>query len=398
MIKTREELLMALTEASELEHGLACQYLFAVYSMKPPNDPTLTASQKAKLNQWRLKIVRIAKEEMEHLATVTNLLSAIGGAPHFQRPNFPQPPKFYPPDIPFELERFGDDSLSRFVRFEQNEKAPGPEAALAPEEISYKHVGELYAEIIEAFQTLPEAQLFLNTASQDVDLIGGPVHPDRADNRDQAVAALTSLMAEGEAYEDPTEYSHYHVFFGVLSELRAEVAANPSFDPARKVLKNPLTRTHRGVTGGNLITNLDTRAAVELFNCLYTSMILVFQQYFAFGGESAEQREVLNGALIDLMKFVIKPLALLLTGLPAIEGEDDGETAGPSFEFYGQYRLSAIPKVAWAVIIEKLTQEIDDATTLAAKYAATPTGDPGFGGVVTSVTMVRDNLQAAKPN
>jgi hypothetical protein len=397
MIKTREELLMALTEASELEHGLACQYLFAAYSIKLPNDPGLTDAQKAKLSQWRRQIVRIAKEEMEHLATVTNLLSAIGGAPHFRRPIFPQPAKFYPPDIPFWLERFGVESLSRFVRFEQNEKAPGPEAAPAPGEVPYKHVGELYAEIIEAFKTLPEAELFLNTAAQDVGLASGPVHPARGDNRAQAVAALTALMHEGEAYVEPVEWSHYKAFFTILKELKAELTAQPTFEPARRVLKNPLTRDHRGVTGGNLITNLNTRAAVELFNCLYTSMMLMFEQYFGFGGETAAQREALKNALLDMMRSVIKPLALLLTGLPAIEGEDDSEMAGPSFEFYGQYRVSPIPKVAWTVLIEKLTKEIKDATDLAAKYASTPAGDPGLASVAEAVTQLRDALQAARP-
>jgi hypothetical protein len=106
---------------------------------------------------------------------------------------------------------------------------------------------------------------------------------------------------------------------------------------------------------------------------------------------------VLNDTLIQLMIDVIKPLGILLTKLPAIEGEDDGETAGPSFEFYGQYRLSPIPKVAWAVIIEKLTKEIQDANDLAAKYAATPAGDPGLAGVAATVTQIRDALQAAKP-
>jgi hypothetical protein len=33
-IDTREELINALTEAAELEHGLLCQYLFAAFSMK----------------------------------------------------------------------------------------------------------------------------------------------------------------------------------------------------------------------------------------------------------------------------------------------------------------------------------------------------------------------------
>jgi hypothetical protein len=46
-IDTREELINALTEAAELEHGLLCQYLFAAFSMKkhPSEDVTWPISE-----------------------------------------------------------------------------------------------------------------------------------------------------------------------------------------------------------------------------------------------------------------------------------------------------------------------------------------------------------------
>src|SRR3712207_7075976 len=39
---------------------------------------------------WERHVLRVAREEMAHLGTVSNLLTAIGGAPQFRRPNFPQ--------------------------------------------------------------------------------------------------------------------------------------------------------------------------------------------------------------------------------------------------------------------------------------------------------------------
>jgi hypothetical protein len=45
VIDTREELINALTEAAELEHGLLLQYLFAAYSMKKRLDEGLDGAQ-----------------------------------------------------------------------------------------------------------------------------------------------------------------------------------------------------------------------------------------------------------------------------------------------------------------------------------------------------------------
>jgi hypothetical protein len=96
-VTTREELIYLLSRASELEHGLACIYLFAAYSLK--NDVSeggLTEEQVAMVRRWRRHLAGVAIEEMFHLAQVSNLLTAIGGAPHFKRTTFPMPASAYP--------------------------------------------------------------------------------------------------------------------------------------------------------------------------------------------------------------------------------------------------------------------------------------------------------------
>src|SRR2546421_7001389 len=96
-VTTREELIYLLSRASELEHGLACIYLFAAYSLK--NDVSeggMTDDQAALVRGWRWHLAAVAIEEMFHLAQVSNLLTAIGGAPHFKRTNFPMPASAYP--------------------------------------------------------------------------------------------------------------------------------------------------------------------------------------------------------------------------------------------------------------------------------------------------------------
>jgi hypothetical protein len=127
LIDTREELTYALHEAAELEHGLLIQYLFSAFSLKKRLDEGITGEQQELIRKWKGQLLKVAREEMVHLGTVCNLLSAIGAAPHFTRPNFPQEAtKYYP--FSFTLSRFSDETLYHFIRFElpKGEKPPQP--------------------------------------------------------------------------------------------------------------------------------------------------------------------------------------------------------------------------------------------------------------------------------
>ena len=92
-VEHREELV----QACELGHGLMCEYLFAQFSLKRIVDEGLSVEQLAKVAAWEAVIVEVTKQEMLHLALATNLLTAIGAAPHLHRPNFPILSRWYPP-------------------------------------------------------------------------------------------------------------------------------------------------------------------------------------------------------------------------------------------------------------------------------------------------------------
>ena len=53
VIEHREALIFMLCEAAELEHGIMCQYLFAVFSLKQNADEGLTDDQVAAVRRWR---------------------------------------------------------------------------------------------------------------------------------------------------------------------------------------------------------------------------------------------------------------------------------------------------------------------------------------------------------
>src|SRR6188508_637876 len=84
VIQTRDDLISALDEAAELEHGLMCQYLYAAFSLKKagepdsPYGPALTPAQYEVTRRWQATILKVARQEMEHLGLANNLRIGIG--------------------------------------------------------------------------------------------------------------------------------------------------------------------------------------------------------------------------------------------------------------------------------------------------------------------------------
>ena len=53
VVESREHLWYLLTEASQLEHMIMCQYLYATFSLKHGVDDGLTEAQAAAVARWR---------------------------------------------------------------------------------------------------------------------------------------------------------------------------------------------------------------------------------------------------------------------------------------------------------------------------------------------------------
>jgi hypothetical protein len=386
MIDTREELLNALTEAAELEHGLLCQYLFTAFSMKKSPEEGVTWRQAEMIRRWEGAILLVARQEMAHLGTVSNLLTAVGGAPHFGRPNFPQPAPYYPDEVDFSLQRFSVPALDRFILFErpEPEAAPVP-LAVAPEPVEYTRVGDLYRQIALAFDTLPleDADLFLGPPqAQDDSDWSASLKLFRVTGRRSAIDAVRFIIEEGEGTDQDRTSSHYNQFLRVREEMLAEMGTEGSieghgtidtpFDPARPVVDNPLTRPHRDTPGrGCVLTDPDTLEVAELFNAVYNTMMLMLMQFYAFASESPEQRAGLQASARQMMSAVVRPLGEVLTLLPA-GPEYPGRTAGPGFEFYTDLRTPHSPRSSWTIIGERLSHEAAQCRRLSEKRGASP--------------------------
>src|SRR6516165_7758407 len=120
-VDTREELVYLLGQACEIEHGLMCEYLYAQFSLKRGLDEGLTPDQLARVQAWEAALISVIKQEMLHLALSTNILTAVGAAPHFERPNFPILSRWYPPTVQIALLPFGERALRHFMFLERPE-------------------------------------------------------------------------------------------------------------------------------------------------------------------------------------------------------------------------------------------------------------------------------------
>jgi len=58
---------------------------------------------------------------MLHLALSTNILTSVGAAPHFERPNFPILSRWYPSGVQIALVPFCERAVGHFIYLERPE-------------------------------------------------------------------------------------------------------------------------------------------------------------------------------------------------------------------------------------------------------------------------------------
>lgn len=266
--------------------------------------------------------------------------------------------------LDFQLEPFGESSLDRFVAFEKpaDVKATEAEALVAPDPLEFDRLGELYRQIADAFRRLDE-----NYRRRGERLfIGPPEAQDRTDwsadlnllpvtDAGSAVRAVQSIIIEGEGAPAEREGSHYQTFLGVQAEYREELRSSPKFEPARPVATTPLTRRHRDSGEGPYTLLAEGSPAcetAELFNSVYSTVLLMLMQFYDYGGETPAQRAGLQASIRQSMSGVIRPLAEVLTELSVAEGVD--ERAGPGFEVYSELQVPSQLTGRWRILRERL--------------------------------------------
>jgi CDGSH-type Zn-finger protein/uncharacterized Fe-S cluster protein YjdI len=348
IVEHRADLTYLLTEAAEIEHGLMCCYLYAAFSLRESSEG-LSPAEAAAVARFRSTILDVARDEMVHLALVSNLLSALGSAPHWQRQNFPVSPGYHPAGVVVSLAPFDRATLDHFLFLERPEGVSLPDGAgfapsatyargrargrLVPSAQDYETVGHLYRGIRDGFVAMTErwgsAKVFCGDPRAQV---GPEIMSMRGMSAvfdlPSALAAIDTIVTQGEGAPGHSEGSHYRRFLALQDELAALQAENPGFEPARAAARNPVMRRPPTPEGRVWIARAPAAELLDLGNATYSLMLRGLAALFS----PIDDPEV-RGAVADLAVSAMKaltPIATYLPRLPATE-DDAGPRAGLTF-------------------------------------------------------------------
>jgi hypothetical protein len=373
-----------LKAAAEIEHGLLVQYLYAKYSLNPPPVPP----------NWATTIRGIALQEMDHLATVQNMLLSLkinDFEPYFDRANFPIPKDheaFYP--YPFRLEPFTGDSLAKYVSVEsplpQTIQDPALRSELDPviqraQAVTgmrtFGHVGNLYAYLYWLFlpddnyagpwpnfptdwfrryrpnyhvtaadfvtdvARLDQLQIYFKEVEANDGNAPNYPHNDNGSHRwvfavknaEDALRAIAQIAIQGEGTVMAMD-SHFLEFLGVYRQL-ALFTPPAGGSVHRAVPTDPHLRTDPDTPGG-LIVNTVTRLWAGLVNTRYLMLLQELPLILALnrlgsGGAANPDRAALVGVAVQTeMRSAIPYFSAKLMTLPL--DTDPTQFAGPPFE------------------------------------------------------------------
>ncbi len=371
--ESRDQLLALLADACELEHSLACCYLYSAFSLKQDLAEGLDWRRQQLVRRWASEIYFIASQEMLHLAQAWNLLTAIGGSPYSSRPGFPQAADLYPMHLPIVLERFGAPSLKRFALYERpSDRKPRELREMAEfgglpgdSVFEYNGVAQLYLAIREAFETLPEQDLFVGDPCQQVsaETIGFPAL-NTVTGRQSALDAVAMISAQGEG--TPTDHVDCH--FGVFKRILGELAeAGDGLDPVRHVSSD--------AEQDDL-----TKAVSEAFDAVYVLMLRMLQHCFDTGSD------LFARIAVELMVRVIKPVGEAL----CLVSEPGHDPHGPGFDITRHLALPRDDRTAQLIARERAVEISSDLQNI----SAAPGSPARLGSAASNLAELADRLAA----
>lgn len=371
---TREHAFHALYEAAELEHNLMCTYLYAAFSLKDGVEEGLSEEEATAVSRWRRSLIRVAVEEMQHLAAVWNITSGLGGSPRFGRSNFPLDPGALPAGIVVKLAPFTPETLQHFVFLERpsgsaevdgegfvaerNYTRGGDGARLTPMGLNYDTVGDFYAALSEGLKWMVadygEGAVFcgdpaLQLSQNEANMAGcKPVICAKT-----ALAAFDAIVVQGEGAPADSTDSHYQKFLAIREEYRALKERNPRFTPAFPAATNPVLRRPPRPEGRVWLENPEAIAVVDVANAAYGLMLRLMAYTYVVPGPGAEKSLAADLA-IGLMQAMV-PLAERAARLPA--GPSNPHcNAGMSFTALRDAAPFPPGRAARAFFIERLQQ------------------------------------------
>jgi hypothetical protein len=337
VIGSREQIFYLLAEAAEIEHTLMCSYLYAAFSLKAGSEAGFSQREAKAVDEWQKVMMSVAIEEMGHLLIVANLTAALGGRPHFTRPNFPVRTGYFPASVVLRLTPFSFGSLDHFIFLERPTGMEQPDAegfetvaqervqpyqGLMPSAQDYTTVSHLYealrANLVAFAERSEEAALFIGPENSQlspamVKLKG----VELVTNLASASRSIDVIIEQGEGAPTDREDSHYQRFQTIKREYSTLLAENSSFAPAYPSAENPVMRRPEEPAGKILIEAEPATALLDFANAVYGMLLRLLVQSYAKSKptEIAEKKKMLTAAL-DLMR-VLSKAAKALAKFPA---------------------------------------------------------------------------------
>ena len=400
-----------LSEAATLEHMVMCGYLYAAFSMKHEEGQGLDSRGLKLVDRWDGVVTQVAVQEMLHLTLVNNLLTSIGAAPHFLRPNFPVRSKYFASAIEMVLLPFGEEALRHFLYLERPEGMAMRDARslsrrlarsevrdhseLVPSGQEFSTVGHLYRGIERGFASLAdkygEKRLFVgSTRTQATEESFGWPELVTVSDLKSATKALETIIVEGEGARGDWRKAHFGKFLQVHDDYREAMSSNPGFEPANPVVP-AYVRHHGDITAPvAIISDPFTLKVGELFNASYETALQALTRFFLHVDTSQAELGTLSDAAVGLMSDVLRPLGRLMTTLP-VGPSHPGRTAGPAFEVYREISY-VLPHrhAAWVILHERLTELAEFSACIESPRG----GQGGLEPVTDSLRGIASRLEA----
>lgn len=402
-VNDREQLIYLLTEAAEIEHGLMCCYLYAAWSLKQSVEECITAEQLDQVDTWRKRIHSVAMEEMLHLALVNNILMSIGSPPHFSRQNFPISAGYHPANLVIKLRACTRDTLAHFIYLERPEgmelpQAPGFETELhyarraagvklTPNAEDYATVGQLYSGIGDGLQYLA-AQLGERT------LFSGPPHAQvdasllsfdgiqAVTDLGRAVAAISTIVEQGEGGRGDRQKSHYAEFCAMAAEYDELLSADPDFVPYRLLAPSPVIFAPLPNMDVTHVTEVEAAETLDCCNACYGLMLRLLAS-----GSGANYDDTTRKVQIDTavrVMSVVRKLSTKLTSLPA----NNRGTGAASMNFHLPRSTLALPhREGGLALLSERAIELADAARMLRWHK-----EADLESIVASLVQVGEDL------
>lgn len=367
-VATLAEVKKDLQTAIRLEHSTLPPYLFALYSLKDPNDPEnehqADPAAIEKYDTIRDVVFSVAREEMLHMSLACNILNSIGGNPQIppdpadKSDTFPHYPGHLPggveQDLIVPLKPLSSELIRDvFMRIEQPEhpweswlriiaNVANTDGADASQEVT---IGAFYTLLLDKLTFVENAHqlMYKKSIFQDRNQVASPhFFPDhliKITDLDSARLAIHTIIDQGEGTsQDPYDIdqvpAHYYRFMQLTKGAKLTQTAtgfewvsdsNYVIDPSEvyNLLANPTLSYYTTLIAQDP-TNYQYLRARELFNTFnytYSSMLNALQ--LTFNGQPHQLRTSIGA--MESMKQMMKDMADIQ--LPG------GVCAAPSFEY-----------------------------------------------------------------